>query len=265
MDKIKLLIKYILYRFRRRGSKGHGIHSPFVYMFNRNVLNSRIKYPEYREIMNFRRELLSNRENIRVQDYGAGSLVFSSDLRRISAIARHSSSNPETGKLLFRLARHIDADNIVELGTSLGFGTFCLARGAPRGKVYSIEACSRQLDIARRGLANAGIRNIELIHGQFEEVLPQLLGKLDKVDLVYFDGDHRKEALLWQVSQCMEKAAPGTVFVAGDIHWSGEMDEAWKILFNDPAFSLSLDLFYCGLLLFRKGIAKQHIILGYSG
>ena len=267
MGKIKLLIKYFLHKLVSKGAKGHGIHSPFVFKFNRNVLNNNNNYPEYCAIMNFRSSLIRNRNIITVKDYGAGSLVFSSDKRMTGDIARYTASSYKTGKLLFRLVRYFNPDIILELGTSLGFGTFCLAKGVEDsgGKIYSLEACPQQYSIASIELGKAGIGNVELINAHFKDKLPELLNKIEKVDFVYFDGDHRKEAVLWQFRQCHAKAHSGTLFVVGDIHWSAEMEEAWRILCCDSSVTLSLDLFYCGLLFFRKDMAKQKYKLEYSG
>ncbi|MFO7923738.1 MAG: class I SAM-dependent methyltransferase [Bacteroidales bacterium] len=265
MGKIKLLIKYFVYKFRCKGAKGHGIHSPFVFDLNRKVLNTKSEYPEYEEIKKFRRSLVKNREKIRVEDYGAGSVLFSSPERRVCDIALFAASSQKTGRLLFRLARYLRPAVTVELGTSLGFGTLCLAMGGQEGKVYSLDGCRKQLAIAAGGLKRSGINNVELIPGSFKDTLPGLMKRLDKVDLVYFDGDHRKESLIWQYGHCVSKAVPGSVFVIGDIHWSDGMEEAWKVICDDPAVTLSADLFYCGLLFFRKGMVKQHIILTLSG
>jgi predicted O-methyltransferase YrrM len=263
MDKIKLLIKYLVYRIVHSGRSGHGIHSPFVYDFNRNVLNDRKYYDEYNDLNDYRSRLRNNREMIGVIDQGAGSKVFSSSLRRVSEIAKYAGSSGRTGRMIFRLAREMNAGVAVELGTSLGMGTICLAKGSRKGKVYSIEACPIQHRLASYELARAGVINVELINGSFTDKLPELLGKLDRVDIVFFDGDHRKDSVLWQFNQCLAKVSPGTVFVIGDINWSTGMNEAWKIICNYPQVTLSIDLFYCGLVFFREGMTRQHFKLRF--
>jgi predicted O-methyltransferase YrrM len=82
----------------------------------------------------------------------------------------------------------------------------CLASGSIHGTVYSLEACPRQREIAGAELKKAGAGNVELIEGDFREVLPDLLKRIDQVDLVYFDGDHSKDSLIWQFRTCLEKA-----------------------------------------------------------
>ncbi len=261
MGKIKLLIKYIVYRLRRRGRRGHGIHSPFLFGFNRDVLNSSIQYQEYRKIDDYRKSLGIDKRSITVTDHGAGSAIFSSESRRVCDILRVSASSVKTGRLLFRLAKYLNPENTIEMGTSLGFGTMCLATGSPKGKIYSLEACANQLEVAGRYLGRAGVNNVELVRGDFSESLPRLMKKMHHIDLAYFDGDHRKESLLWQYNVCRDKATDSSIFVLGDIHWSPGMEEAWRIISSEPEVTLSVDLFWCGLLFFRKGMAKQHHIL----
>ena len=41
------------------------------------------------------------------------------------------------------------------------------------------------------------------------------------------------------------------------------MEEAWKLISDDKRVSLSIDLFYIGLVFFNKGISKQHIAIKY--
>jgi predicted O-methyltransferase YrrM len=265
MGKIKLLIKYIVYIARRRGRKGHGIHSPFVYSLNTDVLNNKNGFEEYKRLKCYRRSILKNKSEIIVADSGAGSRIFLSERRAVCDILKVSASSLKTGKLLFRLAHHFKPETTVELGTSLGFGTLSLAAGSPEGKVYSLEACPGQLEIAKEQLDSCGVQNVELLEGEFRSILPGLIRNVERLDLVYFDGDHRKESLLWQFNLCMGKRHEGSVFIVGDINWSAEMEEAWNLIRKSPEVSLSIDLFDCGLLFFRKGMARQHYIMGYSG
>ncbi len=264
MGKIKLLIKYFVYRIRRRGAKGHGIHSPFVFQFSREVLNSRVKYPEYRDIDLYRRSLYGKNQFIRVSGHGAGSNVFKSANRRVRDIARRSSTGPAACRLLFRLARYFRAPVIVELGTSLGMAAFCLSRGGQEGKVYSVEACPEQLEVAGNELARFDVDNVDLILGEFGKKLPGLMKKLERVDLVYLDGDHREESVLWQFNQCAGKAGHRSIFIIGDIHWSPGMERAWGRICRDPRISCTIDLFFVGLVFFREGMAKQHYVLKYK-
>jgi hypothetical protein len=39
------------------------------------------------------------------------------------------------------------------------------------------------------------------------------------------------------------------------------MKSAWKAIINHSEVTISIDLFFVGLVFFRKGIEKQHFVL----
>jgi hypothetical protein len=43
-----------------------------------------------------------------------------------------------------------------------------------------------------------------------------------------------------------------SILIFDDIHWSREMEQAWGEIKADPAVTLSIDLFFIGLIFFRK-------------
>ena len=54
----QLTKKYLHYYLSASNGKGHGIHSPFVFDFIKNVLNNRAAYPDYLPIEQKRKDLL---------------------------------------------------------------------------------------------------------------------------------------------------------------------------------------------------------------
>ena len=79
----KLAKKYLHYYFTASNGKGHGIHSPFVFDFIKNVLQDKKQYVSYTKIEKLRTELLHNNTLIEVEDYGAGSSVIASKKKRV--------------------------------------------------------------------------------------------------------------------------------------------------------------------------------------
>src|SRR5687767_11700800 len=78
-----LIKNYLGYYLTASNSKGHGMHSPFVFDFILYVLNDKKKYKIPQEIENLRNELLKDDTFITIQDLGAGSRVQSSKQRTI--------------------------------------------------------------------------------------------------------------------------------------------------------------------------------------
>jgi predicted O-methyltransferase YrrM len=95
-------------------------------------------------------------------------------------------SDPEIGRLLGILARVTGARRILEVGTAIGYGAICLAKGAPEARVLTIDKDPERLATARGFLERAGVAGrVELIEGAALDVLPGLQGPFD---LAYVDA-----------------------------------------------------------------------------
>lgn len=261
--KFKLLFRFIVHKIKAKSRRGYGVHSPFVFDLIINVFRDRKRKPEFENIENVRKELYACNDLIEVNDMGAGSVFFKGGRRSVSSIARYSSADRKKGELLNRLASYFGSEKILELGTSLGVSTMYLASASEGAAVWTIEGCVNLSLHARSNIREAGFGNVEVITGPFKKKLPEVLERMGRVDFVFFDGDHRKESLLWQFKRCLEKSTVETVFVFDDIHWSDEMEEAWKEITEHESVRISIDLFMAGMVFFRKGLPRQKFLLNY--
>ncbi len=261
--KFKLFCRFIVHKINAKSKRGHGVHSPFVFDLIVNVFRDRRWKPEFENIENVRKKLLACSDMIDVNDMGAGSLFYNKGRRMVSRIARHSSADRKKGELLNRLASYFGSENILELGTSLGMSTMYLAAATEESVVWTIEGCVNLSSLAESNISRAGFNNVEVIKGPFREKLPEVLERMGRVDFVFFDGDHRKESLLWQFEQCLEKSTGESVFIFDDIHWSDEMEEAWREITEHESVRITIDLFRAGVVFFRKGLPRQKILLNY--
>ncbi|MDP4254407.1 MAG: class I SAM-dependent methyltransferase [Bacteroidota bacterium] len=256
-SRLRLARKYLHYFLTASNGKGHGIHSPFVYDFVRNVLNDRREYPPYRRIEGQRRKLLRDRTLLAVEDLGAGSVAIRPGQRAIAEITRHSAKSARLGQLLFRVARHYHAGRILELGTSLGLSTACLASASEDARVLTIEGAPAVAEAAKANFQSLGIRNIEVITGDFDRALPIALDKLGQVDLAFVDGNHRLDPTLSYFNALVARASPSSVLIFDDIHWSHEMEMAWTTIKADPRSMLTVDLFFLGFVFLREEFRIQ--------
>src|SRR6187200_1688659 len=131
----QLLLKYLQYYFTASNGKGHGMHSPFVFEFITKILNDKNDYSEYEKVELLRRQLLNDNVILEVEDFGAGSVVDKKNKRSISSIAKNAAKPKKFGQLLFRMAKHYQPANILELGTSLGITTSYLSLAKHDGRL----------------------------------------------------------------------------------------------------------------------------------
>ncbi len=246
--RFQLVKKYLHYYITASSGKGHGIHSPFVFDLVNNVLRDKKQYDWYDIIETGRQKLLKQPAQIEVEDFGAGSAVIKTKTRVVSDIAVSSLKPKKYARLLSRIVNHYKPTYIVELGTSFGITTSYLAAGNADGKVYSIEGSTAIAEIAQKTFERTGFKNIELTVGNFDKVLPDLLTRLQSVDLAFIDGNHRKEPTLNYFKQLLGRSTASTILIFDDIHWSADMEAAWAAIKQHPSVTLTVDLFFIGLV-----------------
>lgn len=119
-------------------------------------------------------------------------LVADGSHRELYAYAKnaHLAVSRSTGKLLYVLARLMNARTIVEFGTSFGVSTLHLAAAVKdngSGKVISTEVESSKVIRARENLAKAGLAQwVDVLEGDALETLP--LRAPPAIDALFLDG-----------------------------------------------------------------------------
>lgn len=259
-----MLLAYLRYLSCARDE--HSLHSPFLFSLYTQVIQAKTGLKnEFSLIQALRKELRKSREVIRVADFGAGSKVNASRQRTIGDITRNSQKPARFGRLLFRLVQHFESVIIIDLGTSLGMTTAYLAEAAKPsgGHITTFEGCPQTAAIARQNFARLGLDNVEIVVGNLDETLPPAIDTLTEVDFVFFDANHRYEPTVRYFEACLTKRHNNTVFVFDDIHWSDEMEQAWAYIKTHPAVTVTVDLFWVGLVFFRREQPKQDFVLRF--
>jgi predicted O-methyltransferase YrrM len=240
-------------------SKGHGMHSPFVFDFIQNVLNNRSHYIPPSDIEKLREQLLGEDEIVPITDLGAGSRSENANDKKVSQLAATALKPRKYAQLLFRLVQHYHPSRIVELGTSLGITTAYLSKGDPAAQLITIEGSPAIAQLARDNFRKLNCTNIELVQGDFDVLLPSLLNKLPDIDLAYIDGNHRYHPTINYFNQMLQKAHNDTILVFDDIHWSKEMEHSWEEIKAHPSVQYTIDIFFLGFVFFRQEFkVKQH-------
>ncbi|GGH83048.1 putative O-methyltransferase YrrM [Filimonas zeae] len=259
-SKFQLSLRYIQYWLRSSNSKGHGVHSPFVFSFITDVLNDKGSYYCYQPIESLRAALQQDNTELEIADFGAGSRVNSSKRRKVSSIASSALKPAKYSQLMFRMVNYYQPAIVLELGTSLGITSSYLASGNPAAKVITMEGAPAIATVARNNFASLRLANISLVEGNFDETLPGTLAKLPApVDFAFVDGNHRYQPTMDYFNQLLAVSHDHTIIILDDIHWSSEMEQVWEEVKQHPAVTMTIDLFFIGIVLMRKEFKiKQH-------
>jgi predicted O-methyltransferase YrrM len=241
----------------------HGLHSPFVYRLVDKVIYDFGAKKVYSEIEKQRSQLLADERIITVTDLGAGSHLNKNRQKKVSEIAKNALKSPKLAQLLHRLVADLQPDNIIELGTCLGITSVYLQKAAPHAKAYTLEGCLQTAGVATEVFKKAGINNIGLVTGNFDDTLPDVINQFDQLDFVYVDGNHQKDATLRYFEWCLPKVHDDTLLIFDDIYWSKGMKEAWASIKGHPQVTVTVDLFWIGLVYFKHGQAKEDFKIRY--
>ena len=228
-SRLQLIKKYLNYYFSASNRMGHGMHSPFVFDFITKVLNDKTVYPEYEKVESLRKQLLTDRTILEVEDFGAGSSVSKTNKRSIASIAKNAAKPKKYGQLLFRMIKYYQPENILELGTSLGITASYLSIAKPDAKIITMEGSKAIANVAIQNFKSNGLNNIELVEGNFDQTLSSVVNRLSSVDFAYIDGNHRQEPTERYFHQLLQKINNDSILVFDDIHWSKEMEAAREV------------------------------------
>jgi len=250
-------------KHRLTAKSRHGTHSPFVYKLADEVIYDFNDKSEYKNIEEQRKKLFNDDSVITVTDLGAGSHLNKNRTKKVSQIAKNALKSPRLAKLIYRLAKNSRAKSAIELGTCLGITTAYLAKTDAQTQVITIEGCPQTAEVARKNFRDLNLENIELHVGNFDLILPDIIAQQPSLDFVYIDGNHRKDATLNYFKWCLPKVTENSLLIFDDIYWSEGMKEAWTEIKNHPDVTITIDLFWIGLVYFKKGQAKEHFKLKF--
>jgi predicted O-methyltransferase YrrM len=286
--------KYIRYLITAKNGRGHGMHSPFVYNFIRNVLMDKKFYPEYVKPELYREKLWKDGRMLTIRDLGAGSTSGVTTNRKVSDIVKTSIKRKRYSQLLFRIASYYKYGRILELGTSLGVTSSYFAQVPGLEELVTMEGSDAIAEIAEEELNN--YPRVRVVRGGFDEAggrreargrreeggerreeegerreeegertnLEIVVSDMQRIDMAFIDGNHRCDPTLRYFETIFPKTHENSCIVFDDIHWSGEMEEAWEIICKDERVRLSIDLFFVGIVFFHKEFReKQHFSIRF--
>ncbi len=261
MKKLLIILRYLNYLIKSRNE--YLIHSPFVYDLITNVVYKRTSNNTNQEIEKLRKQLNKNNNYIKVTDYGAGSLINAEKERKIKDIAINSAKNKKYGNLIYRIVKHFQPKNILELGTSFGISTLYLSSANPNAKIKTFEGCNESAKIAAKNFKLLNANNIEIIRGDFKDTFKKNISSIDKIDFVFVDGNHQQKATKQYYDIISNHSHNKTIIIFDDIHWSSGMQNAWKYITNSKKATLTIDLFFIGIVFLDPKLSKENYIIRF--
>ncbi len=247
------------YALRAHYRKGHWVHSPFTYHTLNYVIFERTPYYSFNPIESLRKQLLHDNTPLSLQPLGTSQAKTTTIAREL----KNSAKSPRLAQLLQRLCASNNSHYIIELGTNLGISTAYLASNNSKSQVYTLEGQPELCRIAHNNFNKLNLHNINIIEGNIDNTLPQLIQQLPQIDLLFIDANHQYQATINYYKLAKSKIHKNTIIVFDDIHWSEGMQQAWNEIRQDPDIRLAIDIFHMGIIWFNSDIPKQHYIVAF--
>ena len=253
---------FLGHRLTAWNTTGEGIHSPYLFQLVRFVLRDENSYYCFADIERRRELLLACEDTLDVVDYGsAGSKEGTHVKRRVCDIAKTHLESARVGQVLFRILNFMGEEQkrpleILELGTSLGVTTAYLASADSRNRVVTMEGSEAVLKVAQGIWRTLRLENIEWQVGNIDDTLYRYAR--ESVDFTYVDANHTYEATMRYTDYLLDRMEEKGIIAIDDIHYSEEMERAWKELKQDPRVTTTMDVYHMGLIFVDPHYLKRH-------
>lgn len=182
--------------------------------------------------------------------------VFSSDkTAKVREICRKAPSSKKWCEFLYHLVKITEAKGILEIGTNLGIsGSYMLeAVKDTTGHLTTMEGLPQLCEISFDQFSSiVPSSKFKIIQGLYDDTFPTLIHEGKGFDLIFIDGNHKKEPTMEYFKALKSLCGASAIFVFDDIYWSAEMTEAWDEIKRDSDVNFTLDLYMMGIAIMDK-------------
>jgi hypothetical protein len=263
MDLFLYKIKYLKYKTFSRHKKGHGIHSPFLYRFIMQVLRNEKESIAFEGEENLLKTLMKDkqimvttenrifRRNLKTKKKGPDNKI---QLLSVSFKYR---------KFLYNLSSFSDPSNIIELGTSDAISAFYLSMVREERNTYILEETDFIQKMEEDNKKYRPVSDIHFLKGPPASQLELLLQNLggDFLAIIHMHPEYRTSLEYFEL--LLNKITTGSVVVLDGIHRSCEIEKGWNYIQHHDCVHLTIDLFFIGIVFFRKELLKENYVIKY--
>lgn len=136
-------------------------------------------------------------------------------------------------------------------------GTLAIKTENNAVSALTLEECPETCKTIQQLFDKNNLKGIEIINGDFSKSL-SICTQNKQFDCVLFDKNHTKIAILNYFEECLKTIHNNSFFIFDGIYWTAEMQEAWSIIKKHSKVRVTVDVFYFGIVFFRKEQSKEH-------
>jgi predicted O-methyltransferase YrrM len=244
-------------RFLLDAKNQHGVHSPFVYQLITQCFYKKIPENLWRKYLNAKQDVFAHQKKNKVTDLVVESEVFKNNERPVSNVVKVAGISNKKAKILIKTISYFKPTNILKIRTSLDLQTTAIKTGNKNATITTLESYPKKSITGQELFEKNNFKAIEILNSDFSKAhLKYTQNK--QFDCVFFGRNQTKQASLNYFEECLKTIHNDSFFVFDAIYCTIEMQEAWLIIKKHPKVRVTIDLFYFGIIFFRKEQAKEH-------
>ncbi|MFI3150641.1 O-methyltransferase [Streptococcus suis] len=182
----------------------------------------------------------------------------------------------ETVAFFRLLLQTLQPQNILEIGTAIGFSALLMAENSPNAQITTIDRNEEMIGLAKENFAKYDSRKqISLLEGEAMELLPTLAD--DQYDFIFMDSAKSKYIVF--LPEVLKKVKLGGIIVIDDIFQGGDvakdimevrrgqrtiykgLQKLFNATLDNPDLTASLVSLSDGLLMLRKNLENVELNL----
>lgn len=225
------------WRFLKRSTNEHGVHSPFVFALVTECFYTKTALHMMQRYALFKKAVIENNA------YEAVPLL-----------------KDKEAFLLLRLFAYRNIQNYLDLGVCAPLASHCAQIAAPKARILrwkteesTVEWNSIKGTQETANLKEDGLGGVEELENKF------LHGK--KYDLIVFGSALPAENVFIYFQKALGAVANETIFIFEGIHSNAEKDKTWNRIQKHARVRVTIDVFSWGMVFFRKEQAKEHFTI----
>ena len=160
--------------------------------------------------------------------------------------------------MIYRLANYFSANQIIELGTSMGVDTAYLMKAVPQAKIIVVDHHDDTVAITSKNLINSSAQSVQVLRRDQNHLLPIVNTEPQSLDFLLMNRSCRKEVSIKYLNQCLPLLKETSVVVVDAIYRDEEMKICWQQIKAHSQITVTIDLFQLGLAFVRPQQAEEH-------
>ena len=152
-----------------------------------------------------------------------------------------SKINSKHLKLIYRIINRYKSENILEIGDSKHLNRIFLSNIQPKANVFFCNVKTNKIS----------------------EIKTQNNIQTESFDFAFYDIKNNDSLILSEFMNHLKYFHNNSIVAVNNIHQSKEMEEVWRKIITQKEVTISIDLFFIGLVFFRKEQVKENFIIRF--